>query len=262
MTRLMIGLLLLLWLDAKIRAADATPPLPATVIENVPVPLPSEIFASLDKFPNSNWRAVQRPEIGTWKAHGDEAQLALVLGATIAEGFVAVEAQDAGEVEELGRAVLRLSRGLGVQEEAMRRSRSIVEHARAGDWVAVRLEWDGVLPDVESGMKALQSEQLSQLVSLGGWLRGTQALTALILQNYSSENAALLRQPILLDSFAKHLDAMSSTLQAKSIITSLKTRLRNVQPFIGGKDGAPSKTDVEETAKICAQLLERLKASR
>jgi hypothetical protein len=49
----------------------------------------------------------------------------------------------------------------------------------------VRKEWDGVLPDVQQGMNELQSEQLAQLVSLGGWLRGTEALTALVLQNYS-----------------------------------------------------------------------------
>jgi N-acetylglucosamine kinase-like BadF-type ATPase len=148
-----------------------------------------------------------------------------------------------------------------IKEAALKRSRSIVEHAREGDWIAVRQEWNGVLPDVENGMKELQSEELSQLVSLGGWLRGTQALTALVLQNYSPENAALLRQPVLLGSFAKHLEAMSHRLQAKPIVITMKGGLRNVQPFIAGEAEAPSKSEVEETAKICAKLLERLKAS-
>lgn len=49
--------------------------------------------------------------------------------------------------------------------------------------------------------KQLKSEQLSQLVSLGGWLRGTRALTALILQRYSPKGAELLRQPALIDRF-------------------------------------------------------------
>ena len=82
----------------------------------------------------------------------------------------------------MGRAVLKLARGLGVEKAALRRSRSIVEHAERGDWAGVRKEWDGVLPDVQRGMNELQSEELAQLVSLGGWLRGAEALTALILQ--------------------------------------------------------------------------------
>ena len=163
-------------------APTASQPLPSqsTSIKDVPVPIPSEVFATLDKFAHSNWRAVQRPELGGWKPHGDQAEIALRLGAVIAEGFVAVEAEDAAEVKNLGQAVLVLARALGVERAALRRSRSIVEHAEKGDWLVVRKEWDDVQPDVERGMKELKSDQLAQLVSLGGWLRGTQALTALV----------------------------------------------------------------------------------
>jgi flagellar biosynthesis regulator FlaF len=158
-------------------------PSQSTAIKGVLVPVPREIFDALDKFPNSNWRAVQRAELTQRRPHSNQAETALLLGAVIAEGFIAVEAEDADEVKSVGRAVLKLARGLGVEKAALKRSRSIVEHAERGDWRGVRKEWDSVLPDVQNGMNELQSEQLAQLVSLGGWLRGTQALTALILQN-------------------------------------------------------------------------------
>src|SRR5438034_9173325 len=118
-------------------------PLQSRVVAGVLVPVPSEIFNTLDKFANSNWRAVQRPELAQSRPHSDQAENALLLGVVIAEGFIAVEAEDAGEAKSIGRAVLALARGLGVETAALRRSRSIVEAAENGVWRACRKEYDG-----------------------------------------------------------------------------------------------------------------------
>ena len=64
----------------------------STAIEDVLVPVPREIFDTVDKFAHSNWRAVQRPELAQWTPHGDQTEIALLLGVVIAEGFIAVEA--------------------------------------------------------------------------------------------------------------------------------------------------------------------------
>ena len=207
-----------------------------TAMKGVLVPVPREIFDTLDKFAHSNWRAVQRPELAQWRPHGDQAEIALLLGAVIAEGFIAVEAEDAAEVKSVGRAVLKLARGLGVEKAALRRSRSIVEHAERGDWPGVRKEWDGVLPDVQRGMNELKSEQLAQLVSLGGWLRGTEALTALVLQNYSHEDAELLRQPALLDYFEKQLAGMSGDIRTNPIIVRMREGIQKIRPLVASED--------------------------
>ena len=243
-------------------AETTATPAQATIIENVPVPIPSQIFASLDKFEGSNWRAVQRPEIAHWKSHGDDAQIALLLGVAIGEGFIAVEAKDSNEVDEIGRAVLRFARGLGVERAVMRRSRSILDHAHEGDWETVRREWDAVVADVQVGMHALRSDELPQLVSLGGWLRGTQALTALILQNYSADNAALLHQPDLLGSFETRLSKMNRTRRPRSIVAAMKSGLQSVHPFIAGQSEPPSHEEVEEVARICTELLQQIKKPR
>ena len=180
---------------------DQNSPLPsqAKEVHGLAVPVPKEIFRSLDQFRDANWRAVKRPEVARWKSHGDQAQIATLLGVVIAEGFIAMEAEDSTEVKNLGSNVLGLARGLGIREHALRRSRSIMELADKNEWSEARNEWDGVLSDLESGMIELKSAQLSQLVSLGGWLRGTEALSALVLQNYSPERSKLIRQPELID---------------------------------------------------------------
>lgn len=226
----------------------------STAIGDVLVPVPSEIFNTLDKFAHSNWRAVQRPELAQWRPHGEQTEIALLLGVVIAEGFIAVEAEDAAEVKSIGRAVLALARGLGVERAALRRSRSIVEHAEKGDWPAVRKEWDGVLPDVQQGMKELKSEQLAQLVSLGGWLRGTEALTALVLQNYSRDHAELLRQPALLDYFEKQLAGMSGDIRTNPIIGRMREDIRKIRLLLASKDGKISREKVKEIATIAEEL--------
>ena len=66
--------------------------LPATVVDEVVVPVPSEVFSVLDKLGAPNWHEVLRP-VKTEQL-GQRAQVALLLGVTIAEGFIAVEAQE------------------------------------------------------------------------------------------------------------------------------------------------------------------------
>jgi len=230
----------------------------STAIKGVLVPVPREIFDTLDKFASSNWRAVQRPELAQERPHGDQAETALLLGVVIAEGFIAVEAEDADEVKSVGRAVLKLARGLGVEKAALRRSRSIVEHAGRGDWAGVRKEWDGVLPDVQQGMNELQSEQLAQLVSLGGWLRGTDALTALVCQNYYRQNPELLRQPALLDHFAKRRTGMSHDVRTKPMIVRMREGIQKIRPLVTSEDFQISQEKVKEISTVSKNLLKGL----
>lgn len=233
-------------------------PSESTVIDGVLVPVPSAVFLTLDKFAHSNWRAVQRPELARWKPHGNQTEIALLLGAVIAEGFIAVEAEDLAEIKNIGRAVLVLTRGLGVEQAALRRSRSITEHAERGDWAAVRKEWDGLIPDVEQGMKELKSEQLAQFVSLGGWLRGAQALSTLVSQDYSPENAALLQQRGLVDHFDKQLDAMRGDTGTKPIVVRMRQGLRTMRALLASDDGSIPKQKVAEITRVARDLLKDL----
>ena len=230
-------------------------PAQSTSIKDVPVPVPSEVFSTLDKFAHANWRGVQRPELARWKPHGDQAEIALRLGAVIAEGFIAVKAEDSAEVKSVGQAVLGLTRALGVERAALRRSRAIVEHAEKGDWLAVRKEWDAVPPDVERGMKELKSEEIAQLVSLGGWLRGTQALSALVLQDYSAENAALLRQPALMDHFEKELTTLRAGMKTNPLLLRSREALQKVRGLLGPGDAPVQKETVEQIARVADELL-------
>lgn len=220
---------------------------PAAEVENVVVPVPSEIFSVLDKIGAPNWRAELRDSMG--KNTGNRAQVALLLGTVIAEGFIAVEAEDSEKVKEIGREVLTLAEAINVRKAVIARSKSITEKAEAKDWRSVRKEFDGALQDVRAAMDELGDDGLAQLVSIGGWLRGTQVLTSIVSKNYSADGAELLYQPQLLDYFTNKLDGLKNTRLGKDdLVIRIRKTLVSIRPLIGKDDGT----------KISAESVERI----
>ena len=230
---------------------------PAAEVENVVVPVPSEIFSVLDKLGNPNWRAELRTSAG--KSTGNRAQVALLLGTVIAEGFVAVEAEDPEKVKDIGREVLVLAEAINVRKAVIARSKSITEKAEAKDWRSVRKEFDGALLDVRSAMVELGDDELAQLVSIGGWLRGTQVLTSIVSKNYSPDGAELLYQPQLLEYFSKRLDGLKNTrLGRDELVIKIRKTLTGIRPLIGKDDG--TKITAENVQRINKMTGEALSA--
>src|SRR5438552_17832164 len=75
-------------------------------VENVVVPLPNEIFGALNKLGSVNWREFVRTE--KTSNFTERPRIALLLGTVIADGFIAVQAEDAPAVKEIGQRVLSL----------------------------------------------------------------------------------------------------------------------------------------------------------
>ncbi len=214
---------------------------PAAAVDEVVVPVPSEIFAVLDKLGNPNWKAQLRD--GKPATPEDRARTALLLGNVIAEGFVAVEAEDAERVKELGRQVLTLAEAINVRKSVIARSKSITDKADQRDWKGVRYEFDGALQDVRGAMQELNDQDLSQLVSLGGWLRGTEVLTSVVDKGYSKDGSELLHQPELVNYFDNCINSMSKRLRRNSLVERVRDVLRRIGPLInqGGDSISPDK---------------------
>ena len=220
---------------------------PAETIDSVVVPVPSEVFTVLDKLGNPNWRAELGPQT-TYPPSPNRAQVALLLGTVIADGFVAVEAEDSERVKEIGRNVLTLAEAINVRKSVVARSNSIIEKADARDWNSVRREFDGALQDVNRAMIELNDAQLAQLVSLGGWLRGTEVLTSIVKEKYSRDRAELLYQPMLVDYFNRQLDTMSPRLRRNQLVGEIRNALGRIGPLI--KKSPASDISPETVAEI------------
>jgi len=231
-------------------------PQQATVVEDVIVPVPSEVFGVLDKLGSPNWHDVLRTERPG--VPSSRAETALLLGDVIAEGFVAVEAQDPEQVKKIGTTVLELSKALGVRKAVVARSAAIIQFADQKDWQQVREELDGALTDVKQAMELLHDDELAQLVSLGGWLRGTEALTQVVQRNYTKDSAGLLHQPVLLDYFDQTLANMSPRLRDNEVVAKIQKRLPEIRPLIGEADSDISKQSVDQIHDIVHDLVKAI----
>jgi hypothetical protein len=203
---------------------------PARAVEDVLIPVPSEIFAVLDKLGMPNWKAEMNQ--GKVRVSEDQARNALLLGNVIAEGFVAVEAEDAERVKDLGRQVLTLADSIGVRKSVIARSKSITDKADQRDWRGVRSEFDGALQDVRGAMDELKDQDLSQLVSLGGWLRGTEVLTSVVGKQFSKDGAELLHQPELVSYFDHCIGTMKPRLRKNPLVAQIRDVLRKISPIV------------------------------
>jgi len=229
-------------------------PTQAKVIDRVVVPVPNEVFAVLDKLGKPRWAGLIHRDTSKAKPAGEAPQVAMMLGVIIAEGFIAVEAEDAEEVKELGRAILTFSNAIGVRKAVVRRANSVVEFADKKDWNRVRTELDGALTDVRAAMIELNSEPLAQLVSLGGWLRGTEVLSQVVGSNFSRAGAELLHQPGLVEHFGKQLDGMKPRLRSNHVTVKIRQGLNEIQPLLGDGEKISAKT-VKEITGIAGRLV-------
>lgn len=226
---------------------------PADSVEDVVVPVPSEIFAVLDKMGNPNWKSQLR--LTKTKTPEDRSQIALLLGSVIAEGFVAVEAEDAERVKELGRDVLSLAEAVNVRKSVISRSKSIIEKADHRDWRGVRSEFDGARNDVQAAMDEMNDRNLAQLVSLGGWLRGTDVLTAIVDANYTADGAELLHQPELVRYFKRCITGMPPRLRKNTLVIRIDKTLDQIAPIIGEKKSPIQQAKVEKIHALTSEII-------
>jgi hypothetical protein len=219
-------------------------------VEDVVVPLPNEVFGALNKLGSVNWREHVRSEKGN--NFTERPRIALLLGTVIADGFIAVQAEDAPAVKEIGQRVQALARGIGVERSITEHSKAIIEAADKRKWENVRQELDRTQNSVQQAMNEVHDEKLSQLVSLGGWLRGTAVLTSVVSKHFSVEGAELLHQPDLLVYFQTQLEGMPEF--NLSIIREIQSALVEVKPLIDVGNARISAESVKKINQITTRL--------
>ena len=87
--------------------------------EAVTVPTPAEFFAAIDKAGKPDWVSFYRDPVPT--TYPTRPQTAFNLGTLVADGFVAVEAEDGQQVKNTGKDIIALAKALGVGEHVLAR---------------------------------------------------------------------------------------------------------------------------------------------
>src|ERR1700731_2013999 len=238
---------------ALLSAAFATEPAPlppdllakAIKTDSLTIPTPGEHFAALEKPGKPDWAGQYRTPIP--KTYRNRAQIALNLGGLIADGFIAVEAQDSQQVKNIGTDIIKLAKALGVSENVLSRGNSINEFAENSEWDALHEELEATQNEVKTSMQSHRDQDLVILVSLGGWIRGTQAVSASVIKNYDEQSAKVLRQPAIVSFIHTKINDISPDLRNEPLVKSVSDQLTAVEKLVAFQSGKGPPLDEVKT---------------
>src|SRR5437667_2582439 len=218
----------------------------ATRSDLISIPTPGELFTALEKSGKINWAGQYRGPIPM--TYRNRAQIALNLGGLIADGFIAVEAKDGQQVKNIGSDIIKLAKALGVSEKLLSRGNSINEFAENNEWDTLQEELEATQNEVKASMQSHSDQDLVILVTLGGWIRGTQVVTSTIVQSYDERSAKVLRQPALVHFMQSKVNEISPELRNEPLVKDVSGELSKIEKLVSFP---PGKTpDIEGVRKI------------
>lgn len=219
------------------------------------IPTPGELFAALEKPGKPDWAGQYRTPIPM--TYRNRAQIALNLGGLIADGFIAVEAQDSQQVKNIGTDIIKLAKALGVSENVLSRGNSINEFAENSEWDVLHEELEATQNEVKRSMQSHSDQDLIILVSIGGWVRGTQVVSGSLLANYDARAAKVLRQPALVRFIHSKLNDISPELRSDPLVGAVSDELTNLERLVAFAPGkSPSLDDVGKVNRVVSDLMQ------
>src|SRR2546423_6953725 len=231
----------------------------AIKIDSLTIPTPGELFAALEKPGKPDWAGQYRTPIPM--TYRNRAQIALNLGGLIADGFIAVEAQDSQQVKNIGTDIVKLAKALGVSENVLSRGNSINEFAENSEWDALHEELEATQNEVKTSMQSHRDQDLVILVSLGGWIRGTQAVSASVLKNYDEQSAKVLRQPAVVSFIHAKINESSPDLWNEPLVNSVSDQLTVVEKLVAFQSSKePTLDEVKKLNEAVSKLMEEIQS--
>jgi hypothetical protein len=223
----------------------------AIVIEEVALPTPGEFFAAINKVERPNWPQLVG-KTGA-PASANRAQTSLSIGTRVADGFIAVEAQDGQQVKNVGTDIIELAKGLGVSQSILGRGKSIGDFAENNDWSALKEELEATENEVKQQMAQQKDDELVILVTTGAWLRGLQTASGVVETNYNPATAKLLRQPAIVEYLVARVGALPDRIKENKLVAQIRDGLDEI-----GKAVAPAGPPSAETVKSLRQSTTKL----
>jgi hypothetical protein len=225
--------------------------------DSLTIPTPGELFAAFEKPGKPDWAGQYRTPIPmTYRNRG---KIALNLGGLIADGFIAVQAQDSQQVKNIGTDIIKLAKALGVSENVLSRGNSINEFAENSEWDALQEELEATQNEVKTSMQSHSDQDLVILVSLGGWIRGTQVVSASIVKNYDERSAKVLRQPAVVNFIHTKMNEIAPELRNEPLVKAVGDQLTGLEKLVAFAPGkSPTLEEVRKVNQAVTKLMDEI----
>jgi hypothetical protein len=211
-------------------------------------------MAALDKTGKLAWNKLYRASITT--EFTSRPQIALNLGTLIADGYLAVQAKDAQSVRNVGKDIMALAKPLSVKSKILERGKSLTEFAEKGQWDEVNEDLEAMQNEAKATLADNNDADLIVLVTVGGWVRGTEAIGGYVADHYTAESAKLLRQPGIIAYLSEKLDALPEKMRDDTSVKRTRARLNDLKAAVSfGRDTTPTVEDVKKIKEIANGLV-------
>src|SRR6266700_4239975 len=126
----------------------------------------------------------------------------------------------------------QMAKALGVSENILARGNSINQFAESDEWSALQEELEATQNEVKASMQSHRDQDLIILVSVGGWVRGTQVVSAAVMQNYDERAAKVLRQPALVNFIQTKLSEVSPDVRDEPLVKEVTGQLPGIEKLV------------------------------
>jgi hypothetical protein len=225
--------------------------------DELSIPMPGEFLSSLNKVGKIDWSKLARLAIST--NYTSRPQNALNLGGLIADGYVAIEAEDSPQIKSIGKDILAIAKTLGVSKDVLERGGSIINFADQKQWDQLKEELEATQNEVKSGMAESKDDDLITLVTVGGWLRATEVMSGYVAKNYTEAGAKLLRQPGIVAFLNKRLEKLGDKTKADASVTAVRGKMGELEKFIAFPlDKPPTAEDLKQLSSLVSGIVKEI----
>ena len=166
-------------------------------------------------------------------------------------------------MKNTGKDIINLAKALGVSKDVLGRGNSISDFADKNEWNTLKEELEATQNEVKIAMTDQHDDELVILVTLGGWIRGTEVVTSWIAEHYTPETAKLIRQPALVAFLRSKLAALPPKTLADPLVQTVDTQLAAIEKLVSfPPETMPTVDDVKKLRDAASGLVKEITSKK
>lgn len=186
-----------------------------------------------------------------------DISLCLALGVRIADGIMAVKAQDANALNECATDIENLAKKLKVSDNELSRAKKTRALANKGQWTMVFWEMGCLQVDIMHSLNQKGNERRRTLIIASGWLQGVHYAAHVIDARYTPALSNFLREPMLVKAMIAEMETLPAETKADARVTKLSNALNELYEIINiPLDGTIPAEKVKRVNDLARQLAE------
>ena len=224
------------------------------VVKDVLVPSPAALIMAMNKVGNVNWD--KAASYNSKSDYNNNYLRALNLGIRGADGFVAIQAKNKKQFQEMIKIIVHIGEELGVSEVILAEGGKFERLVNENKWREILSELDQLRNTIENEMISQDDQDLAVLLSAGAWIEGLRAATEILSSSYSKKSSAIIYQPMLIKYFMKRFEGLASQAKANPVIQKISKKLPQIENLVnvGYKKSIP-KENIVSINKITSNLV-------